>query len=816
MSLLDDLRYSTRTLLKHPGFVFTITLILALGIGANSAIFSVVSAVLLRPLPYEDPDRIVMIWETNVNRGLDRSIVSPANFLDWRDRNHSFEQIAAWRFWFYNLSGTSEPERIHGVRASASFFPLLGVKPTLGRNFLPEEEQVGHDRVVILSHGLWQRRFGGNPDIIGQPVRIDGEPFTVVGVLPSSFRFIRVLNGDLDLWMPFAFDPAQIRRDDHSITVYARLKQNVGLSQAQAEMDTVTLRLAQEHPDTNSGWGAQVIRLHDQYTGFMGPILLMLLGVVVFVLLIACANVANLLLSRATAREREIAIRAALGASRSRLIRQLLTESLLLALLGGAAGLLVAHWGVGLLNALLPEGTVFRLDKFSLDLKVLAFTLIISLFAGVIFGLAPGLQTSNANPNESLREGGRSLSGGAGGRRLRDLLVIAEVALAVMLLIGAGLMISSSLRLQGVDRGLKLDNLLTMQVSLPKPKYATGEQMTTFYEQVLERIKIAPGIQAASAVNFLPFSGLEDSTTLNIEGRPTPPPGEEVSAPYRVVDYNYFRTIGIPLLRGRYFTPEDKANSLGVVVISETMADRFWPNENPLGRRLKPDFAASSVPWRPEANSSWLTVIGVVGNVKEDRFEDKTSPEIYLSYLQYPLPLMTLIVRSQSDPNALTPAVRGQVWAVDKELPVYNIKTMDEVFSESFASWRAFALLQGTFAAVALMLATLGIYSVMAYSVTQRTHEIGIRMALGAQPRDVLRMIVGQGLKLALVGVAVGVPTALAVTRVISNLLFGVIPTDPPIFVVVPLLLVVIAMLASYFPARRALKVDPMIALRNE
>jgi len=815
MRLLKDLRYSIRTLLGRPGFTAATVLILALGIGANSAIFSVISAVLLRPLPYADPARIVMVWEANPGKGLDRSIVSPANFLDWRAQNHVFEHLSAWRFWFYNLSGAGgDPERIHGVRVSANFFTLLGVTPAQGRNFLPEEEQVGRDRVVIISHGLWQRRFGADPQLVGQTVTIDGEPFTVVGILPASFRFIRVLDGNLDLWMPFAFDPAQLNREDRSIVVYGRLKQNVSLTQAQTEMDVITRGLAQAYPDSNTGWGAYVIRLHDQYTGFIRPILLMLLGVVVFVLLIACANVANLLLARASARQKELAVRAALGASRWRLIRQLLTESLLLASLGGAAGLLLAYWGMDLLNALLPENTIVRLDRFSLDTQALGFTLMISLLAGVVFGLAPGLQASRTDLNELLKEGGKGFGAGPGGRRLRDVLVIAEVSLAVMLLIGAGLMIRSSLRFSGINRGLKLDNLLTMQVSLPRPKYPTGQQLTTFYQQVLERIETTPGVESASAVNALPFSGLEDSTKLNIEGRPAPPQGEEPFVPYRVVDHNYFRTVGIPLLRGRSFTPEDKENSLPVVVVSEAVARRFWPDEDPLGKRLRPDFPAANVPWRPEANNSWLTVVGVVGDIKEDRLEDKASPAIYLTYLQYPLPLMSLVARSTAEPMALTPAVRNQVWAVDRDLPVYRVKTMEEIFTESFASWRAFTLLQGTFAAVALLLAALGIYSVLAYSITQRTHEIGIRMALGAQRRDILKLFVSQSMKLVLIGLGIGLLAALAFMRILSSLLFGLDIDAPLIFAGVSVLLAAVAMCASYLPARKATKVEPLIALR--
>jgi putative ABC transport system permease protein len=816
MSLLNDLLYSTRKLLKHPGFVITITLILALGIGANSTIFSVVNAVLIRPLPYEAPDRIVMIWETNQSKAVKRSVVSPANFLDWREQNHVFDHLVAFRFWYYTVTGAGDPERYQGARVSAGFFPLLGVSPEFGRNFGPEEEQVGRDHVVILSHALWQSRFGGDPNIIGQLLTIDGEPFTIIGILPASFHFIRVLSAELELWMPIAFTPQQLMREDHSITVYGRLKQGVPLSQAQAEMDGITHRLEQEYPKTNSGWAAQVSNLHDQAIQPIRPTLLILMVVVGLVLLIACANVANLLLTRATARQKDIAIRLALGSSQLRLIRQLLLESLLLALLGGAAGLLLSYWGINVLNAILPENKVPHLEKFSLDLRVLGFTLVVSLLVGVIVGLIPGLRASRLNLSDTLKEGGKALSEGPRGRRLRNLFVILQVTLTVPLLISAGLMLRSSLLLQNIDRGINLKNVLTMQTSLPKAKYRTAQQTATFYRQVLQRIQTEPGVQSASAVNFLPLTNLGDATSLTIEGGKPASPGEKITVSYRVIDQNYFRTMGIPLLRGRYFTEQDNDESHGVVMINQTMARRYWPDEYPVGRRLQPQFPAANVPWLPESGNNWLTIVGVVGDVKDDGLNDQTAAEIYLPYLQNPSSLMNLLVRSTSDPLRLIPRVRSQVLAVDGDQPVYNIKTMENVFSQSLAEPQVITSLLATFAAVALILAAIGVYGVMSYSVVQRTHELGVRMALGAQQRHVLRMIVGQGLKLVLVGVAIGVMTAFAVTRVISNLLFGVTATDPLIFVMVPLLLVVIAMLASYFPARRALKVDPMIALRNE
>ena len=816
MSLLHDLRSSSRTLVKHPGFAITTTLILALGIGANTTIFSVVNAILMRPLPYEDPDRLVMIWETNHTQGLPRSIVSPANFLDWKKQNQSFEDLSAFRFWYYTVTGAGDPERYQGARVSANFFPLLRVKPELGRNFGPDEEQVGKDRVVILTHALWQRRFGGNPNVIGQPLTIDGEAFTIIGVLPESFRFIRVLNAELELWMPISFAPEQLTREDHSIIVYGRLKQGVPLSQAQAEMDGITRRLAEDYPATNSGWGAQVNNLREQAIKPIRPTLLILMTVVAFVLLIACANVANLLLTRATARQKDIAIRLALGASRFRLMRQLLVESLSLALLGGVAGLLLANWGIEVLNAVIPQNRAPRLDKFSLDLPVLGFTLLVSILAGVIVGLIPGLRAARFNLSETLKESGRVLSEAPSGRRLRNLFVVLEITLAVPLLISAGLMLRSSLLLQNIDRGMNLQNVLTMQVSLPKAKYSTAQQTANFYHQTLQRIQSEPGVESATAVNALPLTNMQDATAITIEGVAPPPPGQEITVAYRVIDQNYFRTMSIPLLAGRYFTERDDDESHGVVMINKTMAHRYWPNEDAVGKRMKPQFPAARVPWRPESSNTWLEIVGVVGDVKEEALTDQTEPEMYVPYLQNPSSLMNLLVRSTSDPLRLAAGLRNQVLAVDRDQPVYNINTMENVFSQSLAEPKTIASLLATFAALALILATLGVYSVISYSVAQRTHEIGIRMAIGAQHQHVVRMIVAEGLKLVLMGVAIGVATAFGVTRVLSNLLFGVTATDPPIFVVVPLMLVAVAILASYFPARRALRVDPTIALRNE
>jgi len=768
----------------------------------------------MRPLPYEASDRIVMIWETNQSKAVPRSIVSPANFVDWKEQASVFDHLAALRFWYYTVTGLGDPERYEGARVSADFFPLLNVKPELGRNFGPEEEQVGHDHVVILTHAFWQRHFGGDRNVVGQSLTIDGEPFTIIGVLPASFRFSRVLNAELEFWMPISFTPQQLTREDRSITVYGRLKQGVSLAQAQAEMDGITRRLEQQYPNTNRGWTAQVNNLQEQSTRPFRPTLVILMAVVAFVLLIACANVVNLVLTSATIRQKEFAVRLALGSSDARLIRQLLMENLLLALLGGAAGLLLAYWTMNFVNAIVRD-RVSYLEKVSIDGRVLGFTLVISLLLGVVVGLVPGLRASRVNLRDALQESGRTLSEAPSRQRLRNLFVVLEVALAVPLLIGAGLMLRSSLLLQNIDRGIDLRNVLTAQISLPKAKYFTARQTAAFYQQTLQRIQSEPEVQSVSAVNFLPLTNFGDATRVTIEGQTSSAPGQEPTVSYRVIDPNYFRTLSIPLLRGRYFTDQDDDESRGVVMINQTMARRYWPNADPIGKRIKSHFPAANVPWRPATANTWLAITGVVADVKEIGVNEEQSAEIYLPYLQNPSSLMNLLVRSTSDPLHLVPGVRSQVLAVDGNQPIYNIQTMESVFSQSIAAPYVITSLLTIFAAVALLLAAIGVYSVMSYSVAQRTYEVGVRMALGAQPQHVLRMILGHGFRLVLVGIGLGVMMAFGVTRVISSLLFGVSATDPQVFLFVPLLLIAVAMLAIYVPARRALKVDPIVALRE-
>jgi len=804
--LAQDLRFGMRMLAKHPGFTLVAVITLALGIGANTAIFSVVNKVLLQPLPFKDSDRLVIVWEEGTAQGFPRNSVSAANYIDWRDQNQVFEGIAILGRMNFNLTGAGEPERIDGRRVSANLFDLLGVEPRLGRAFLPEEDQPGSNRVVILSHGLWQRRFGSDSTIIGKPLTLNGQSFTVIGVMPPHFQFPRPQD---ELWVPIAFTSQEAsNRGNNSYEVIARIRPGVNLGQAQAEMNTIAARLKQQYPDVVKSSGAVVIPLHEQLVGDIKLALIVLLSAVGFVLLIACANVANLLLARAAVRQKEIAVRIALGASRMRLIRQFMIESLLLAALGGVVGLLLALWGVSLLKALIPEN-ISQVQAITVDAKVLGFTIVVSLLTGLIFGLAPATQSSKVNLNETLKEGGRDSASGSHGNRIRGLLVVAEVAVSLVLLIGAGLLINSFLRLLNVDAGFRADNLLTINVVLPELKYPDQARRTAFYSDLLSRIEALPGVHSAAVTNYIPLTLQGDTFGISIEGRPDPGPDKRPDIVTRVISPKYFSTMGIELLQGREFGEEDRVDSPRVVVVSETMARRLWPGEDPIGKRIKPGPPDSPLPWR--------TIIGVVKDVRQ--FELKADPKLqmYYCYVQPAFFVPSyLVVRTDVEPLSLAAAVREAVWGIDKDQPVSNVRTMKEVLSESIARQRFSMLLLGIFALLALVLAAVGIYGVMSYSAAQRTREIGIRMALGAQSRDVLRLAIGQGMRLALVGVAVGLIGALALTRLIESLLFGVSTTDPATFAVITILLVAVALLACYIPARRATRVDPLVALRYE
>lgn len=804
--LMHDLRYAARLQRKNPGFTIVAVIALALGIGANTAIFSVVNTILLRPLPYKDPERLVMVWEDATRHGYPRDTPAAANFVDWRDQNQVFEGMAAIDDMSFNLTGSGDPERLEGRSVSANLFPLLGVEPQLGRVFTTAEDQPGAQRVVLLSYALWQRRFGGDPGIVGKSLTLNAESHVVVGVMPARFQFP---SSDDQAWVPMALTQQEAgNRNRHYLQVVARLKPGVSLAQAQSEMSTIAARLQQQYPQSNAELGAAVQPLHEHLVGDIKPALLVLLGAVGLVLLIACANVANLLLARAAVRQKEIAVRVALGARRWRLIRQFLTESVLLSSLGGLVGLAVAYGGLVLLKAFIPED-ISQARDISIDLKVLGFTFLVSVATGLIFGLAPAMQAARFNQAETLKEGGRDAATGGSGKRLRGLLVMAEVAISLVLLIGAGLLINSFLRLRNVDPGFRADNLLTMKIVLPEPKYEEMERRSAFYTDLISRIQSLAGVRSAAVTSNLPLYRQGNSISIGIEGRPAPPPGQELIVVTRMISPGYFDTMSIPLLRGRQLTEQDTATTPNVVVISETMARRFWPGEEAVGKRIAIG--------RIRTPEDWVQVVGVVKDVRQFELNAEPKPQMYLTYRQVGFfDSRDLVVKTDVDPASMAATVRKAVWEIDKDQPVSNIQTMEEILADSIARQRFSMLLLAIFAAVALVLAGVGIYGVMSYSVAQRTHEIGIRMALGAQTGAVLKLAVGYGMKLVLAGLVIGLIAAFALTRVMSTLLFGVTATDPATFTLISLLLIAVAALASYIPARRATRVNPIIALRYE
>ena len=805
--LIQDLRYGFRMLLKHPGFTALAVIALALGIGANSAIFSVVNSLLLRPLPFSEPDRLVQVWETSAKLGRSNIPASFPNFADWRAQSHAFEQTVAYADWTFNLTGTAEPERIRSAIVSPAFFATLGVKPIRGRTFLPDEDQPGKDLSVVISERLWQRRFNADPDIVGKPIDLNGQSYTIVGVV-ARVSDVHGLADDTELWAPVSHGPGATNRRGHYLGVLARLKPGVTLQQAQAEMDTVAAALARQYPEANADRGVRLVPLQEQVVGGFRLALLVLLGAVVFVLLIASTNVANMLLARAASRQKEIAIRTALGAGRWRIVRQLLTESLLLALIGGTLGLLLALWGVDLLVALGPADLP-RVKEIAIDGRVLLFTFAVALVVGVVFGLVPALQASKPELNETLKEGGRSATGGVRGR-VRGLLVVAEMALSLVLLVGAGLLIKSFLRLQAVNPGFNPQHVLTMQLDLRGPNYQRGTPIIAFYDQLLDRIKAQPGVEAAAIRSSVPIAADAGFARLSfaIEGRP-PDPANRFIAFYNAVSPDYFRTMQIPLVAGRVFDGHDVRQAQNVIVINETLARRYFAGENPIGKRM-------TLNDENPQEEDWATVVGIVKDTIPRELEAEPAAEMYMPFAQQPETGMALMIRTTGQPETVAAAVRREVLALDKNQPIYSVRTLPAVLSEAVATPRFRTSLLGVFAAVALLLAIVGIYGVMSYSVTQRTHEIGIRLALGAQTSDVLRLVVGHGMALALAGVALGLAASFALTRLMTSLLYEVSATDPAIFGGIALLLALVALSACYVPARRATKVDPMVALRYE
>ncbi len=810
-TLLQDLRFGVRTLVKSPGFAIIALLTLALGIGANSAIFSVVNAVLLRPLAYKNPGQLVLINHNYQKINLKAS-VSAFGYAHYRDNAKSFESLAALTGWAVNLTGEGEPERLNGQTVTANFFQMLGSQAAMGRTFAAGEDQEGKNRVVVLSHGFWQRRFGGEPNILNRTLTLNGENYTVVGVMPQGFQFGREMGMVIDLWSPLVFTQQQLSPNsitNEFLVVLGRLRPGVTQQQAQAEMSNIAASLRQQYmPGLDAtNWDLLLTSFRELVVGDVRLMLWIVMLVVGFVLLIACANVANLLLARAAARQKEIAIRTALGAGRWRVVRQLLTESVLLAVSGGAVGLLVGYWGVKALVGLNAD-RIPRAGEITLDWRVLLFTFGVAVLTGVLFGLVPAIQSARADLHETLKEGGRSAAATTK-QWVRGALVIFEIATALAVLVGAGLLVKSFLRVQQVNPGFNPQGLLTMHLSLPAFKYQDAPPRANFYRQLLADVSALPGVQSAGAVSVLPLSGGGSSGSFRIEGHDVP---QNQSLPHGArwaATPGYFKTMGIPIVRGRYFEERDTADSTPVAIIDDALAQKYWPGEDPVGKRI-------TFQRDPQGNPVWREIVGIVGHVKHTDLEGESRAQYYIPHQQIPQPGMAVVVRTSGDPNALAGMVRGAVKNADKDLPVFRLRTMDQFVADSMAQRRFAVLLVGIFAGLAMLLSAVGLYGVMAYSVTQRTHELGVRMALGARRSAVLKLVVGQGMVLAGAGLGIGVVGALALSRLMKTLLFGVSATDPLIFAAIAGALAAVALVACLFPARRATKVDPMAALRYE
>jgi putative ABC transport system permease protein len=799
-NLLNDLRYAARVLAKNPGFTLIAVITLALGIGANTTIFSVVNGVLLSPLPYQEPERLVQVWETWPPGETYSGGVSPNNFADWRNQAQSFDELGAYWLWLYTLTGTSEPTEVAGMKVSANFFALLGITPQMGRTFLPEEEQPDKNRVAIISHAFWQRRFDSNAEVIGQTLRLDDGSYTIIGVLPPDFRQTELaVDYGAEVWTPEAVNPADNRRANHYLSVIGRLKSGVTFEQVQTEMATIARQLEQAYPNTNKDRGVRLVSLHEQVTGGIRWALVVLQCATALVLLIACVNVANLLLARVTLRASELAIRSALGARRVQIVRLLLAESAVLAVLGGGVGLLLAHWGIDLLVGVAPRD-IPRLDEIGLDGRVLGFTLGLSVLTVLLFGLAPAWQSAQVNLNQALKEGGRSAARGQG---LRGLLVVAEIALTLVLLVGSGLLVRSLLRMQQVDLGFNPGGLLTLRVSLLESKYPERRQIADYYQQLLARTEQLPGATSAAITSSPPMIRLGGfRSSFEIEGQPVEP-GRAPTVWYGVISPDYFRTLGVALLKGRVFDERDTYDAPPVAIISQNFARRYFPDREPLGKKII-------------VGRTTREIVGVVGNVKHSSPAEDEAERMYAPHSQNPRGTLALLIRTAGDPNTLITAAQKAVWEGDPEAAVSTVSTMEQVLAGVISRPRFNALLLAVFAVVAVVLSAVGIYGVISYTVTQHTREIGIRMALGAQAGDVLKLVVGQGMVLTLIGIAAGVAGALLLTRLMKGLLFSVTATDPLTFAGVSVLLSVIALLACYLPARRATKVDPIVALRYE
>jgi predicted permease len=808
--LMQDIRYGLRMLRKSAGFTTVAVFTLALGIGASTAVFSVVNAVLLGHLPYKDPERLAMIWGTNPQRGANETPVSPGDYFEWKQKNSTFQDIAASYDNEVTLTGTGNPHFLIGYDFSANYFSILGVAPELGRTFTAEEDRPGAPKVVVLSDKLWRSTFQADPAILGKPITLDGEPYDVIGVMPRGFDY----PPDVQLWMPIALpDSAASDYQHHYVRVMGRLKPGVSVAQAQAQMTTLALQIAAEQPTTDAGNGVNITPLRRQLAGDIQTPLYLLLGAVGFVLLIACANVASLLLARATTRYKEIATCAALGASRGRLLQRFLTESLLLCLAGGALGIALALWCTRFLVSIFPNDianlSIPRVENIPINVPVLFFALAATILTGLLFGVVPAMQAARANAADVLKESSRGATPGSRSARLRRVLVVAEIALSLVLLAGAGLLIESFERVAHGNLGFRADRVLGLEVFLAANRYPEKQpdKLRAFVRDVLQGMKSLPGVQSVGAANTLPLTGFWGETSLLVEGQPSPKPGETPNADNRFVTPGYFSTMRIPLLGGRDFTDADGNGGRRVAIVDEVLARRFVGGSSPVGKRLN-----LGTPEKPE----WWEVVGEVGNVKAFGLERPDIPTLYRPYAQVPVGLVAFAIRTTGDPAALLQSAEQVVWKVDKDQPIFQALPMNTLAVQSVALRRVSTLLLAGFAALALVLAAVGVYGVTAFSVAQRTHEIGTRMALGAEPKDVLRLVLGQGARLALFGVTIGVFAALVLTRFMASILFGVRASDPLTFVEAAILLTLVVLAACYLPARRAMHIDPMVALRYE